>query len=80
MEKPRGKYQNMEKPRGKYQNMEKPLKHQRRLGLVWVYTCQNATWLEITCRGSFYNFSDMAADEECCEELDLPAGVMGWPP
>ena len=21
--------------------------------IVWVYTCQNATWLEITCHGSY---------------------------
>ena len=29
-------------------------KLKRRLrSIVWVYTCQNATWLEITCRGSY---------------------------
>ena len=27
--------------------------HQVRLLLVWVYTCQNATLLKITCHGSF---------------------------
>ena len=32
-------------------------KVQRRLAMsVWVYTCQNATLLEITCRGSFILF------------------------
>ena len=28
----------------------------RLLRLTWVYTCQNATLLEITCHGSFYRW------------------------
>ena len=35
--------------------------------LVWVYTCQNTTLLEITCRGSFAITSD---SEQFCHRLD----------
>ena len=35
--------------------------------LVWVYTCQNATWLEITCRGSFLH----SQGEQYCDLYDL---------
>ena len=35
--------------------------------ITWVYTCQNATLLEITCRGSFFKFC-------CCFNSFLAGG------
>ena len=37
--------------------------------LVWVYTCQNATLLEITCRGSTYSNSEKKSTISYSEEL-----------
>ena len=39
--------------------------------VVWVYTCQNATLLEITCHGSFVDFLKIWLFDYClfCSDL-----------
>ena len=40
--------------------------------LVWVYTCQNATLLEITCHGSYYRCILMNSS------IWLDTTILGW--